>query len=369
MSWLDFHAGSEKLAIEALASSRHGESDRALDLYKQAAELEQKALEQLDETKERTRGITAVSAVALWLKAAEYSLAEKLAYAMLSDTKIPDFAREQLRDLVQAIWTETAKAKAGVAFIPGQVMVSVKGGEVVTGGAPLDLIVEKVQTIQSIFYRTVEFLKGLDHRKAGPPPKHLQDSCRPWLFQLAPGSYQFSVAIQKPAQPDFFEQNLEPEQIARRFLEIIRLSSTGDKIGLERLVPNETYRATFLKLTRNLAPTGKTFDQIELRVPMEGQAVGLNVESRNSINQQLREKLSGAAVESNPPVELRGTLRAVHLDQDWLDVSVDGRPVHIRELGDTVDDVIGPMVNRAVIVRVVRLPLGKLKFVDIELAD
>lgn len=38
---------------------------------------------------------------------------------------------------------------------------SVKGGEVITGGAPLDLIVEKVQTIQSMFYRTVECIKDL----------------------------------------------------------------------------------------------------------------------------------------------------------------------------------------------------------------
>jgi hypothetical protein len=41
-------------------------------------------------------------------------------------------------------------------LLPGQVFFSVKGGDVVTGGAPLDLIVEKVQTIQPIFYRTIE---------------------------------------------------------------------------------------------------------------------------------------------------------------------------------------------------------------------
>lgn len=80
----------------------------------------------------------------------------KLAYSVLADPKMPDFARVDLRNLLQAIRTESSKKAANVSFLPGQVFFSVKGGDVVTGGAPLDLIVEKVQTIQPIFYRTIE---------------------------------------------------------------------------------------------------------------------------------------------------------------------------------------------------------------------
>lgn len=350
-------------------AARARNSDQALELYKQAAAAERRALDQLDVAKVRTRGITAVSAVALWFKAREYVLAEQLAYSVLADPHIPEFAREELRNLVQAIWTESSKRRAGVEFLPGQVMVSVKGGEVVTGGAPLDLIVDKVQTIQSMFYRTIEFLNGAIHRKAGPPSKELQDSCRPWLFQSAPGSYQFSVAIQKPTQQDFFKPEVEPERIAHHFLEIVNASSAEDGTELERLVPDQQYRSTFLKLARNLAPTGKTFDRIELRASGEAKPVGLDVEARASINQQLRQKPSLTNIEDPAPEELRGTLRAVHLDKDWLDVVVDGTSVHIEGLEDAVDDVIGPLVNRAVVVRVIRTSPKKLKFVDIELAD
>lgn len=369
MTWAELHAESERLAIEAQLASRTRNPEHALALYKRAAESERKALNQLDVSKVRTRGITAVSAVALWFKASEYALAEQLAYSMLADPHIPEFAREELRNLVQAIWTESSKLKAGVTFVPGQVMVSVKGGEVVTGGAPLDLIVDKVQTIQSMFYRTIEFLNGAAHRRAGPPSKELQDSCRPWLFQAAPGSYQFSVAIQKPAQQDFFRQEVVPEQIAQHFLEIVGASSGEDMTELERLVPDESYRTTFLKLARNLAPTGKTFDRIELCASGEARPVGLDVQARTNINQQLRLKSSQSDAEEAVAEELRGTLRAVHLDKDWLDVVVDGASMHIIGLKDAVDDVIGPMVNRSVVVRVVRESAKKLKFVDIELAD
>ena len=369
MSWAELHSESERLAIEARSAMRARDFGRAFDLYKRAAEFEWQALDQLDPSKVRTRGITAVSAVALWFKAGEYNLAEQQAHSMLADPHIPDFAREGLRNLVQAIWTESSKREAGVAFVPGQVMVSVKGGEVVTGGAPLDLIVDKVQTIQAMFYRTIEFMNGVSHRRAGRPAKELQDACRPWLFQAAPGSYQFSVAIQKPAQPDFFKQDIKPERIAQHFLEIVGASSGEDTAELAKVVPDEKYRSTFLKLARNLAPTGKTFERIELHASGETRPVALGVGSRANINQQLR-MLPGTPTAVGAVIEeLRGILRAVHLDKDWLDVVVDGVSVHVVGLQDTVDDVIGPMVNRSVIVRVVRIPRRRPKFTDIELAE
>lgn len=370
MSWAAHHADSERLAIEAQIAVKERRNAQALELYRRAAEAEKQALDAIEVGKGRTRGVTAVSAVALWYKAGEYVSAEQLAHCMLADSDIPDFARDDLRNLVQAIWTEASKKKAGVDFVPGQVTVSVKGGEVVTGGAPLDLIVDKVQTIQSIFYRTIELLNGLSHRRVGRPSKELQESCRPWLFQSAPGSYQFSVAIQKPTQPDFFRSDVEPERIAQHFLEIVSASSGEDMQRLERLIPDESYRSTFLKLTRNLAPTGKSFDRIELRASGDINPVALGVESRTSINHQLRAK-AVASIELGTPAteELRGTLRAVHLDKDWLDVVIDGASVHVVGLEDAVDDVIGPMVNRQVVVRVIKSGRKKLKYVDIELAD
>lgn len=370
MSWVDFHEQAERFAIEAELAMQARKLEDAIGLYKQAAEFERKALDQVDVSKPRTRGVTAVSAVALWYKAGEYAQAEQLAHAMLADHQMPDFATEELRNLVQAIWTENQKRTAGVEFSPGQILVSVKGGEIVTGGAPLDLIVEKIQNIQAIFYRTIEFLGGMTHRRVGRPAKEIQETCRPWLFQSAPGSYQFSVAVQKPPQLDLFEKQFEPDVIAQRFLEIIDAAGRGDAT-LENVVADEQYRGTFLKLARNLAPTakGKLFERIEFRAVGEPRPVVLGMESRTQINRQIRAKLTVSPDAKEEAEDLRGVLRAVHLDDDWLDVVVEGVPTHVTGLQDAVDDVIGPMVNRQVIVKVVRVTRKKLSFVDIELAD
>ncbi|HME56926.1 MAG TPA: hypothetical protein VKF63_01200, partial [Terracidiphilus sp.] len=79
MTWIEFHTASEIAAIEAEEAYRSGDATNARLLYEKAAESEQKALVAVDSAKTRTKGITAVSAVALWYKAAAYKRAEQLA--------------------------------------------------------------------------------------------------------------------------------------------------------------------------------------------------------------------------------------------------------------------------------------------------
>jgi hypothetical protein len=370
MSWAQWHRRSEELASEAEVAARRHDAVTAHSLYAQAAEAENQALQVVDRNKLRTFAITAVSAVSLWFKSRQFQKAEQLSYLMLSNADLPEFATAQLRTLVQAIWTESSKQAAGVSFLPGQVYVSVKGGEVVTGGAPLDLIVDKVQTIQSIFYRTIEEAQEIPLRRRGGPIREIQEACRPWLFQAPPGSYQFSIAIQEPPQKDFFKQSVDPSKIADRFLAVLKATSSDDPTLLESLVPDEGYRSTFLKLARNLAPSGKTFDKLEVRSATDINPVSLNPENRRVINTALKsitkKQMTDAAQTEKV---LFGTLRAVDLNRDWIEISADGRSFRVMGLADTLDDVIGPMVNRRVIVRVLEGPPNVLHFDDIELDE
>ena len=370
MTWIEFHTASEIAAIHAEEAFRGGDAAKARLLYETAAESEERALATVDSAKMRTRGITAVSAVSLWYKADAFHRAEQLAHSMLADPQLPGFARVELRTLVQAIWNEASKKAANVGFLPGQVVVSVKGGEVITGGAPLDLIVEKVQTIQAMFYRTIEFIKDMPIRPRGAPIRDIQESCRPWLFQEAPGSYQFSVAIQEPLQRDFFRQDMRPDIVARQFLQILQAASNQDQTELETIVPRADYRNVFLKLSRNLAPTGKSFGSIEFQTPTGEGLIALTPEARTTINQTLKKNRPADASDSQSlDEELIGTLRAVDLDKDFLAVTVANKALHVVGLGDAMDDLIGPMVNKRVKVQVIRRTAGPLRFRDIELDE
>lgn len=367
MAWADFHSKSETLASEAEGMLRRGDVVDSHRLYAQAAEAEVQALEQLDISKTRTLGISAVSAAALWYKAARYVESQSVAYKWLSMGVLPDFAQEQLRGLLQAIWNETAMQKAGLRFAPGQVVVSVKGGDIVTGGAPLDLIVEKVQTVQSLFYRTAELLYGLPYRQRGQPSPELREMCRPWLFQALPGSYQFAVAVQEPAQQDLFPvKRPKAVEVASQFLEILKASVEDPEKALPQIVPDAEYRTTFLKLTRNLAPTGKSFQAMEIRSPDNVEPITLIPTARKVINDAIRHERPRLELGQFAEETLTGVLRAVHLDRDWLEITVDQNHIRVDEVGEGVDDLIGPMINRPVILRVVRDPAGRRLFRDIE---
>ena len=86
--------------------------EKARTLYAQAAKAEAAALMEVDITKVRTLGITAVSAVALWFKAREFAEAQRLAHQILGEAELPVFAREQLQMLLQTIWSEEVRQQA-----------------------------------------------------------------------------------------------------------------------------------------------------------------------------------------------------------------------------------------------------------------
>jgi hypothetical protein len=371
MTWLSHHSESEKLAAQAETETKIGNAIQAIRLYAKAAREEQEALKELSLDKIRTLGISTVSAVSLCFKAQLLDEAELIACKYLTLPNLPLFSKEELRVLLNSIWSEKVRERANVGFVPGQVLVSVKGGEVVEGGAPLDLIVEKVQTVQSIFYRTAELLKGIAHRTHGGPSKEIQDLCRPWLFQAAPGSYQFAIAVQEPKQPDFFKkEDIKPNEVANNFLKIMRTSvETPDE--LSKIVPDAAYRGTFLKLTRNLAPTGKRFEQLDIKAAGESKSFSLVPSTRKLVGKIIQESRDINIEKKGKEETLRGVLRAVHLDNDWIEITTESEKEQIKITGitDTVDDVIGPMVNHFVLARVEKTTAGKYIFLDIELEE
>ena len=74
MSWSEQHAESERLASAAETAMRRGHAEEGSRLFRQAGEAERAAFSSLEVNKERTRGITAVSAVSLLYKAKDFTL-------------------------------------------------------------------------------------------------------------------------------------------------------------------------------------------------------------------------------------------------------------------------------------------------------
>jgi hypothetical protein len=116
MSWIVFHRRSEEYASAAERAARDGDCPRAFALWESAAEAERLAFDELSPDKLRTRGITAVSAVALWYKSGRLEQAEAAAYHFFKSGSLPNFAVGQLRSLLQTIWNDHAQKEAGISL-------------------------------------------------------------------------------------------------------------------------------------------------------------------------------------------------------------------------------------------------------------
>ena len=103
--------------------------------------------------------------------------------------------------------------------------------------------------------------------------------------------------------------------------------------------------------------------------------VSLALDTRKELNIALRKMRPPALVDdSHIQIQILGTLRGLELDKDWLEVATVEAPpgvpsrVHIEEISEVLDDVVGPMVNKPVVVTVVRRG-SKFIYTDIELQE
>ena len=374
MDWLTLHRESETHAARAHEHLRLGEHIAAQEAFRQAASSEEAALAALPDSKPRTLGIAAVSAVSLWYKASEFERATMLAHQMLAKPAVGGAFREQLDDLLLTLYNERDKARMSGQFLPGSVTVAVKGGEVLRGAAPLELIVDKVKTLQAIFFRVVEWQSKKPLRKHGGPTKDISGSFEPWLVQEAPGSFQFSVAVKVNGQMDMFTaERLEAADIAKKFLDVVTTVAT-DATGesSKELIPEADYRSTFRRLVRNLTPTGESFESMVISSKDRADAVvAIDGTTKPRLAAVLRaEQAQPDESAGELTAEFVGVLRALDLDKDWLKVELeDGRHVEVKKLSQAVDDVIGPMVNKRVTVRAIKTKKGELRYQDIEHAE
>jgi tetratricopeptide (TPR) repeat protein len=102
------HQQAQELAARAGLLAQDGRWAEALPLYERAAEWEKKALDQVPPDRVRTRGILGVSLASMLYKARSLERAETTIHALLSQSDLPPAARQELRDLLKAIWDEQA---------------------------------------------------------------------------------------------------------------------------------------------------------------------------------------------------------------------------------------------------------------------
>lgn len=351
------HLRSQNQASHAELLMRSGNTADAYNLYAVAAAEEEKALHAIDPTRRpRTWGILAVSVVSLFYKGTHYAEAERRALQFLNRNEIPDFARVQLKELLAVVWEGQDFRSAGIQYAGEGITISLRGREIGAGTAPIDLVLDKITGVNSLIFRVAEWLGRHPLRRHGPPPPEIREICQPWMTQPQVGSYRFGVRLVQSLQGELIpRQSFGTTEIADSLLSIVRavapqLPGTSGQEDIVSIVPDRDYRNTMLKLVRNMVPDGQRLKEVEfatVRANVSTRVV-LFENARLSITETLRASLPTDAFAD----VITGTLRAVHLDKKWIEVLTDaGISQRCEITADVLDDVIGPMVNRRVIVR------------------
>ena len=347
------HRESEKLAAQAEAALSAGNQQEAVALYARAAELEEQALQGVPESKPKTLSILSVSLAALLYKAQLFDRAEITIFRLLGSGSLQAWANEQLRDLLPVVADERLLATQLHSRYSGEgITVVLRGGEIGVGTGPLDLILEKASGFRSLLYRFAEWRGNYPLRRAGNPSKELRDLVQARATEPVSGSYQLEIRLTEPLQRDLFEQGpVQPKDLSDAMFRFFKYLTVGDLQELEEFVPQADYRKALLQLTRNLAPRGQRVKEVGIyRKRQEGLDT---VYLTEALPARIRAALPKEPEHPGDEVtERRGVLRALHLDQKWLELTLPkGEHEKCFTLPDMLDDVVGPMVNQEVVVR------------------
>ena len=360
MSWKKHHRESALLATRAEEELHRNDPRAAQVLYARAAAAEEQAVAALDTNKERTLGISVVSTAALYYKSRDLSKAQAVAYRWLGQANLPEFAVNQLRTLLETIWSEECQESLGVKLAPQRILVSAQGADVLRGGARLDLIAPTMQRVLALLRRTAELLSDEPFRVRGPQSKSFKQSFQPWVLQTAPGSYQFAVALREVPRNEgvsgavSFQSTVVDQSVA-----ILTAAAGEAGVDLREAVPDRAYRGAMLTLARDLSPTGRTHERLVLTstgAAVNEHSITLDPGTRNTFESALR-RHKGRGAEDDELMDrgsLVGALRVVDLNGHWLELTEGGRTVRVSGVPRRAYGRVGRLLDKRVIVHTLR---------------
>ena len=357
------HREAEALAAEAALVRSKGLIDKALELYSRAADAEWAALSAIPSGKSRTRSVLSLSAASLLYKAERLDEAERCAFQLLGSASLEDWADRQLRELLQVISDEKALRTVSARRYSGEsITVSLRGGQIGSGTAPFDLIIEKAAAFRSLLYRFAEWTGQYPLRVRGNPPKELLDLVEARVSEPAPGSYRLEVRLTEPLQVEMFgRRRVESQAVSDALFGFLDRLTTGTPEQLEEFVPQRDYRKALLQLTRSVTPSGKRVTEVGIYRHHDDRTQSVYLTDK--LSSRIRRVLPPPEEPEKKRNELRGVLRALHLDKNWLELATpEGEHIQCDTVHDMLDDVVGPMVNHEVVVRgAIRRKYGKTK--------
>lgn len=308
----DLHRKAMDLTDQAESAKRSGEIGRAQSLFRMAFELERDAAMMLIDDSpqiEPTRSILLRSAASLALDCEEYREAERLISIALTGEP-PEHIAEELRDLMEQVHFERHLKLRGISLESDEVQMVISGRAVGFGYAVGELFVDRLRSVQHIFYRTAERILKRPYRTGGQMEDALRNLMQSCISIPRAGSFAVSLRIGRPVDQQQLSLGQLSVGVIDEVMECFELFNRLDIDQLKARMQEEAYFNNFIGLANSIAPDGEEISMVGFTALREGKERSVALTRRHELAIQPVDDLMQAshAPSGLEVVEVKGEL-------------------------------------------------------------
>ncbi len=353
----DLHREAMAFADRAMLATLKGDHGSALELYRQAFDNERRAaLAARDaDIGEPTVWILHRSAATLALDAKEVREAERLVATALAFDP-PSAIADELRDLWEQVQFRRHLALRGLELSPSEFQFSMTGSAVGFGIVASDEFVERVQTLETLLYRTAERRLGRPFRDRGRRKQSLQKEIDIYVSVPRAASFAVTFRIGRSDQLPLPLPELTTfaDELIDEVLTCFDMLNRGKDETIRERIREPAYFRNFIGLASKIAPDGHDITGVGFTAAKAGETreVAL-VRSKTALPSPEATPPPEPAAEAGEPVVVTGRLEYASKLQDEREIRIEtdtGRVYRVIVPEGLMNDIVKPLWDEHVTV-------------------
>lgn len=251
------HSEAMDLAEKAMLDRARGKGEAAKKHLAEALRKEEQAarLAVKNSVPEPTRTILLKSAAHLAVDAGNLRLAEQLIGIALAGDPPEELALE-LRGVFEEIGFHRHLDLRGVELQNNDLQMVMVGDAIAPGMVASDQFIKRVETFQSLIYRTSESDLGIEYRERGDPKQEIEKPLQ--MYVSVPRAASFAVSLKVASQKGQAEFSFaESSVVIDHVMDRLGMFERADYESLSMQIPKQEYFDNFVRLASDLAPDGQ----------------------------------------------------------------------------------------------------------------
>ena len=247
------HNEAMDIAFLADRARSSGDTEKAVELFRNALDLELEAIRQIREPGGIGWAVLHRSAGWLALRCRRPDIAKGLAIKALGEEVDPGIGVE-LEQLLQQAFFDQHLASDGIIMEEGEVSLKLVGRLVGAGFTLLSEFDTRATGFQTMIFRIAQRKLNLPY--SGGVPSEIRNRFHTFISSPQVGSFAVSLRIGSIYQQAAFPRFLDFGEVLSEFMDLMDMVSRAAMSEIEVRIPDQAYHRNFLGLAKKLAPDG-----------------------------------------------------------------------------------------------------------------